>query len=343
MALTRAGQHPVNNILTQMAWEGMGQEFLVDAGVLPQINVPEISGTWIADDPKGYAGAAQVSLGRAPGAGRATAEVNDPLSGTFNCRDHAFELPIDLRLDIITNQLADLPVSRAAQAARIVKLAMEQRLRDMLFTGAWTTTFASTAGLVTGTQWGDVIGGFDPMADLNTLCHTTFPEGAWGEKANTMVMSNDIAVFLNNDASIRGYLASSVGNIGVGSRTISAANNFALLRGIIGEVCGIDPNRIFVGSYIENTANTAQTGVQARVWSDAFWIGKVDLGGAKSSDGANRVFLQPTAAVDFQAHPFAAGSWTSQNRLTQWQFAEQANDYNLTNAGLGISIADALA
>ena len=64
MALSRAGSHPVNNILTKFAAEGLEQRFLCDSGVLPEIIVPEISGTFLSDDPRGYAGAADIDIAR---------------------------------------------------------------------------------------------------------------------------------------------------------------------------------------------------------------------------------------------------------------------------------------
>lgn len=343
MGLTRAGQHPVNNILTQFAREGMDQVYLVDQGVLPQIIVPEISGTWIAPDPKGYAGAAQISLARASGAPRATAETNDPLTDTFNIRDFGFELKHDLRIDPITDQLGDLSVELASQAANVVKVAMELRLRDTLVGAAsgWSTSFASSGNLTSGTQWGTA--GAQPLTDLNTLCHTTFPEQAWGEAPNTMVIARDVAVVLNADAEIRGYLPGLGSSTGVGSKVMSSAGNFAMLREVVGMVCGIDPNRVFIGKFISNTANTAQAGVQTPIWADTVWIGKVDLGGPRSPSTGNRIFLSPTAAVDFSAYAFETGTYDRDDKLVRNFFAQQANEYNQVNNTLGIDIQDAIA
>jgi len=340
MALSRAGSHPVNNILTKFAAEGLEQRFLCDSGVLPEIIVPEISGTFLSDDPRGYAGAADIDIARGRMGEFSQGVTFDPIVGAFNCIDFGHKVGMDKRLDEIIDQLGDLGVRRATQAARVTKQKAEQRLVDLLFgvpTGWVTSTAAGLGG--GGVIWSAAAS--TPISDLALVATQTVPLQAFGERPDTIVLSVDVAVALNRHPETRGYLSAAL-NVGVGSRVLSANDNFAMLRGVIAEATGVDASRVFVGDYVQNTANLGLAGAAAFMWTNQVWMGKMGNATPRTVSTGNAISLAPTAAADFSAHPFLADSFESSNRLVQWFRASQANAYTAINTDLGFRISACL-
>jgi len=347
MAFSQAGQRPVDPILARSLAEGTRTPYLVDQAVLPLIDVKEnISGTYMVDSARQYNTLEGIELARSRGADRATLALQNPNSGTFDCEIFADKVSIDLQRDPMTDQMGMLETRRGIQAARAVKLGAEIRLNTTLFTtGNWTGSAAITdasfiAAGATGTQWNQI--GATPMADLNAIANNIFHSQSYGEAPNTMVLSHDVAVTLNNDSEVRGYLNGAGTQVGVGTRNLGAADNFAQLRGILGANLGIDPERIFIGSIVQDTANVNQAEVRSLLWSDGLWMGFVSLEKAMVDATGSKVSTGPSAGFDFSAFGFRAGAYNETNGILRWVYAEQANDYVATNADLGLFVSDVL-
>ncbi len=343
MPISRAGQHPVDTLLSRQAAEGIEQPFLVDQGVLPQVDVGTKSGTWMADSPSQYNNITGTSLLRARGDSRQTLNVDDPNSGTFNIEIFAGETKIDLQHDPLIDQMGMLELRRSIIAARAVKLDAEVRLSNLLF-AAGTGWVNSGIGGIPGTggnQWN--VAGSTPLSDMNSLAGNLFHIQSFGEKMNTIVFGYDVAVALNASEEVRGYAPSAIGNAaGVGSRVLSSADNFAGLRAVISDMLGVPAERVFIGGLVRDTADPAATDVPAALWSDQAWFGKMDLKRPMVSSAGNVVSMGPTAAIDFSGLPFAAGRWDSPDRLQRNMFAEQGNDYVAVNTQLGYLLTDVL-
>ena len=345
-----AGQRVVDPILTRIVAEGMDQPYLVDQGVYSLVRVDQMTGTFLSDDPRAY-NSFTGDIVRARGAARSTGFAKDPISGIFTAEEFAHEIAIDLNQDRKIDQILDLEQRRAAQAARVVKLKAEIRLRDSVFDSTFWT--GSTVGALAGGggfTWDDGAG--TPLSDMNQIFNKIFHLQAFGERINTIVMGQNVATALNQSPEVRGYLPGVGASAGVGSRVMSASNNFGELRAIIGGHLGIDPNRVFIGGYVQDTANPGQaTATKGLVWDGTSiatsvtpggcWFGRVDPKQYGASTGSVP-YLAPTAAADFSPMPFEVGAYQTDNKLFHVPFAQQQNAYTQINSDLGFLLRDVL-
>ncbi|PHR17662.1 MAG: hypothetical protein COA38_20570 [Fluviicola sp.] len=348
---TFAGQRVVDPILTRIVAEGMDQPYLVDQGVYSLVKVDQMTGTFLSDDPRAY-NSFTGDIVRARGAPRSTGFAKNPISGIFTAEEFAHEIAIDLNQDRKIDQILDLEQRRAAQAARVVKLKAELRLRDSVFdSGFWP---GSTTGALPGgsTQTWDNPSG-TPFADMNVIFNNIFHLQAFGERVNTIVMGQNVATALNASPEVRGYLPGLGTTSGVGSRILSANDEFGELRLLIGQHLGIDPNRVFIGGYVQDTANPGQaTAVKGLVWDGStiaggisdggVWFGRVDPKQYSASAGTVP-YLAPTAAADFSPMPFEVGAYQTDDKLFHVPFAQQQNAYTQVNSDLGFLLRDVLA
>jgi len=342
MSFTRNGQRPVDPVVTGLTAAGLEQSFLIDQGVIPRVDVKgNISGTWMAANPRTAANITGKNLVRARGADRNVSHRLDPFNGTFNCKFYSDSTPQDMQQDHIIDQLTE-DVDVATEVANRIKLEAETRLRDLLFnTSNWVDY--TCAGIPNGgsTQWDQA--GATPLVDLSAIMRL-FHLQSWGRRLNTVLLSYDVASVLSANEEVRGYAPNAFGAAaGVGSRVLSTANDFSGLKTVIAQVMGIPAHRVFVGGAVQDTSNIGQSSAtKAAVWSDQIWLAHVDPKQRFAGKEGAKAKLGPTAAVDFCAYDFRAGAFDVPGGIHRISYAEQANDFVAVDAEQAILITDVL-
>jgi hypothetical protein len=165
MASSYSNLHPVDQILTGLVAEAVPSDNqLIADKALETISISERSGTLLLEETRNFMGAgAGLDLERAPGSGRAMIGGFDRSSQTFMAKIYSASDSIAME-DIFDSQYPGSEEARIAKkVARVLKLAREKRIADLLFnvSGATFNTSAAAAAFNTATA--------EPLSELFDL------------------------------------------------------------------------------------------------------------------------------------------------------------------------------
>jgi hypothetical protein len=324
MASSYSNLHPVDQILTGLVAEAVPSDNqLIADKALETISISERSGTLLLEETRNFMGAgAGLDLERAPGSGRAMIGGFDRSSQTFMAKIYSASDSIAME-DIFDSQYPGSEEARIAKkVARVLKLAREKRIADLLFnvSGATFNTSAAAAAFSTATA--------EPLSELFDLKDTVF-SAAHGINPDTLIMGRACFRALAKNAEVRGFVGSTTNGLASGNQIL---NDEAVLQ-VLRDVLGI-PN-IYVGQALQDTAVPGATSSESAIWDGT----KLFMGILRGSDAvvqkSGNVKAMPIAAVNLQYNDMVAGQYDSLDKTRRYVWGEEVNTFHAVDGTLG--------
>jgi hypothetical protein len=324
MASSYSNLHPVDQILTGLVAEAVPSDNqLIADKALETISISERSGTLLLEETRNFMGAgAGLDLERAPGSGRAMIGGFDRSSQTFMAKIYSASDSIAME-DIFDSQYPGSEEARIAKkVARVLKLAREKRIADLLFnvSGATFNTSAAAAAFSTATA--------EPLSELFDLKDTVF-SAAHGINPDTLIMGRACFRALAKNAEVRGFVGTLANGVASGNQIL---NDEAVLQ-VLRDVLGI-PN-IYVGQALQDTAVPGATSSESAIWDGT----KLFMGILRGSDAvvqkSGNVKAMPIAAVNLQYNDMVAGQYDSLDKTRRYVWGEEVNTFHAVDGTLG--------
>lgn len=324
MASSYSNLHPVDQILTGLVAEAVpSDDQLIADKALETISITERSGTLLLEETRNFMGAgAGLDLERAPGSGRAMIGGFDRSSQTFMAKIYSASDSIAME-DIFDSQYPGSEEARIAKkVARVLKLAREKRIADLLFnvSGATFNTSAAAAAFSTATA--------EPLSELFDLKDTVF-SAAHGINPDTLIMGRACFRALAKNAEVRGFVGTLANGVASGNQIL---NDEAVLQ-VLRDVLGI-PN-IYVGQALQDTAVPGATSSESAIWDGT----KLFMGILRGSDAvvqkSGNVKAMPIAAVNLQYNDMVAGQYDSLDKTRRYVWGEEVNTFHAVDGTLG--------
>jgi hypothetical protein len=324
MASSYSNLHPVDQILTGLVAEAVPSDNqLIADKALETISISERSGTLLLEETRNFMGAgAGLDLERAPGSGRAMIGGFDRSSQTFMAKIYSASDSIAME-DIFDSQYPGSEEARIAKkVARVLKLAREKRIADLLFnvSGATFNTSAAAAAFNTATA--------EPLSELFDLKDTVF-SAAHGINPDTLIMGRACFRALAKNAEVRGFVGTLANGVASGNQIL---NDEAVLQ-VLRDVLGI-PN-IYVGQALQDTAVPGATSSESAIWDGT----KLFMGILRGSDAvvqkSGNVKAMPIAAVNLQYNDMVAGQYDSLDKTRRYVWGEEVNTFHAVDGTLG--------
>ena len=324
MASSYSNLHPVDQILTGLVAEAVPSDNqLIADKALETISISERSGTLLLEETRNFMGAgAGLDLERAPGSGRAMIGGFDRSSQTFMAKIYSASDSIAME-DIFDSQYPGSEEARIARkVARVLKLAREKRIADLLFnvSGATFNTSAAAAAFSTTTA--------SPLSELFDLKDTVFA-AAHGINPDTLIMGRACFRALAKNAEVRGFVGSTTNGLASGNQIL---NDEAVLQ-VLRDVLGI-PN-IYVGQALQDTAVPGATSSESAIWDGT----KLFMGILRGSDAvvqkSGNVKAMPVAAINLEYNSMVAGQYDSLDKTRRYVWGEEVNTFHAVDGTLG--------
>jgi hypothetical protein len=324
MASSYSNLHPVDQILTGLVAEAVPSDNqLIADKALETISISERSGTLLLEETRNFMGAgAGLDLERAPGSGRAMIGGFDRSSQTFMAKIYSASDSIAME-DIFDSQYPGSEEARIARkVARVLKLAREKRIADLLFnvSGATFNTSAAAAAFSTATA--------EPLSELFDLKDTIFA-AAHGINPDTLIMGRACFRALAKNAEVRGFVGSTTNGLASGNQIL---NDEAVLQ-VLRDVLGI-PN-IYVGQALQDTAVPGATSSESAIWDGT----KLFMGILRGSDAvvqkSGNVKAMPVAAINLEYNSMVAGQYDSLDKTRRYVWGEEVNTFHAVDGTLG--------
>jgi hypothetical protein len=322
MASSYANLHPVDQILTGLVAEAIPSDSqLIADKALEIIKVPERSGTLLVEETRNFMGAgAGLDLERAPGSSRAMIGGFDRSSQTFKAKIYSASDSIAME-DIFDSQYPGSEEARIARkVSRVLKLAREQRLADVLFDAtAFETSSATNAFNAVGAE---------PLGELFDLKDTVF-EQSHGINPDTLILGRSCFRALAKNPEVRGYVGDSASGIASGNNILNDEAVLAVLRDVLGI-----PN-IYVGQARKETAVPGATSSESYIWDGSKCFMGILRGADAVVQKSGNVKGMPVACLDLRFSDMVAGQYDSLDKTRRYVWGEEVNTFHSVDSTLG--------
>ncbi len=191
---------------------------------------------------------------RAPGSGYSRGNFTFG-TGTYSCKEHGAEEPIDDREAKMYAEYFDSEVIAAARAYNAVLRNAEARVASAVFnTGTWTGAALTTS---VGTPWA-TIATATPLTNVEAAVQRVYDNsGLW---PNAMIINRRVFRNLRNTVQVIDRIASS----GAGDRTLASDVTVQQLAQ------AFDLDHIIVAGGSQNTATEGQPAAVGQIWGNGF-------------------------------------------------------------------------
>jgi hypothetical protein len=321
--------HPVDQILTNIVAEAIPSDSqLIADRVMEQVDVPERSGTLLVEETRSFMGAPEADSRRAPGASRQSLSSFNRSSLTFKAEIHSFEDSIAME-DIEDSQYPGSEEERSARKVRrALRLAMEKRCADLLFS---TTEF--TNNTTPGTKFDAA--GAEPLSFLHEQLDV-LRAANHGIVADTMVLGYDVFRALARNPEIRSFVGDSSAGIASGNRILANDAVIEVLRSVLNI-----PN-VFVGSARRETAIPGATSSEANIWNGET-IGLYIMRGSDAvAQKSGGVKAMPVAALNMMYKGLQAGQYDSLDLVRRHVWGEHVQLFKKVDADRGRLLTNCL-
>jgi hypothetical protein len=321
--------HPVDQILTNIVAEAIPSDSqLIADRVMEQVDVPERSGTLLVEETRSFMGAPEADSRRAPGASRQSLSSFNRSSLTFKAEIHSFEDSIAME-DIEDSQYPGSEEERSARKVRrALRLAMEKRCADLLFS---PTEF--TNNTTPGTKFDAA--GAEPLSFIHEQLDI-LRAANHGIVGDTLILGYDVFRALARNPEIRSFVGDASNGIASGNRILA---DDAVI-GVLSSVLNI-PN-VFVGSARRETAIPGATSSEANIW-DGETIGLYIMRGSDAvAQKSGGVKAMPVAALNMQYKSLQAGQYDSLDLVRRHVWGEHVQVFKKVDADRGRLLTNCL-